>query len=92
MTNKGVGQSQQTEEAEAKAGGGAALAGFEAVELGLGNVEEGGGFDEGEVVAEAEGAEASSEVEGAEAGAKEEREGVAEVAGEPAGEGGVLAG
>ena len=39
-----------------------ALGALEAVELGLGKAEEGGSFDQGEVVLQAEGAEAEAEV------------------------------
>jgi len=39
-----------------------AFGAFDAVELGLGEAEEAGGLDEGEVVAETEGAEAEAEV------------------------------
>ncbi len=68
------------------------MAAFEAVEVGGGEVEEGGGFFQGEVVGEAEGTEAAAEVASAEGGADEEVEGMTVVGGELFAKGGVAGG
>lgn len=56
-----------------------AFAALEAVELAGGEAEQAGGFGQGEVVPEAEGAEAGAEVAGAEVEAEQEVKGVAVV-------------
>lgn len=76
------GQSEEAKDLEARLGGGLALGAFKAVELAGGEVEEVGGFLEGEVVLEAEGAQALGEVSGRAGGDDESEEGVAVVGGE----------
>jgi len=61
VTWKG-GESEKTQDSVSRLRGGGALGAFDAVELGLGEAEEVGGLDEGEVVAEPEGAETEAEV------------------------------
>src|SRR3990172_6507348 len=75
-------QSQEPQDAVTNTGPRGALGALEAVELALGEVEQGSGLDERQVVLHPKGAEAGAQVARAEAGAEQKVEGVAVVVGE----------
>src|SRR3972149_9284104 len=72
-------QSQQAQNPVTGPGGRATLGALEAVELALGEVEQGSGLDERQVVLHPKGAEAGAEVVRAESRAQQKVEGVAGV-------------